>query len=135
MKNGEYELIIPPRNYPGKRYRGRYAYEHHVVWWQITGEIIKEGYTIHHRNERKRDNRPENLEKMTKEDHDKHHADEKKRTMIPLVCSFCGDTFERDIRQVRSKKKNGQKDFYCGRSCMAKHFGKGRSKIGRVAER
>lgn len=37
MRCGPYILIIPPPEYPGKKYRGRYAYEHHVVWWENTG--------------------------------------------------------------------------------------------------
>ncbi len=85
------------------------------MWWQNTGEAVAEGFTVHHVNDKKRDNRFENLEKMTKEDHDKHHVVAK--TMIPLVCGFCEIPFEREARQVRTKQKGGQITFYCGRSC------------------
>ena len=118
MKNGKYELIVPPADYPGKKYRGKYAYEHHVVWWQVTGEAVEKGYTIHHRNGHKRDNRFSNLEKLTKEEHDKHHSHDKPKTMIYLVCSFCEASFEREARQVRTKQKMGQTDFYCKRECL-----------------
>lgn len=31
MKNGDYILVIAPDWYRGKRYRGKYCYEHHLV--------------------------------------------------------------------------------------------------------
>ena len=31
MKSGNYILIKAPDNYPGKKYRGKYCYEHHYV--------------------------------------------------------------------------------------------------------
>lgn len=34
VKNGPYELVIAPEEYPGKKYRGRYAYEHRVNYWR-----------------------------------------------------------------------------------------------------
>jgi hypothetical protein len=56
MKNGDYNLIIAPIDYPGKRYRGRYAYEHIVEFWKTTGRLPIPGHIIHHDNENKRDN-------------------------------------------------------------------------------
>lgn len=64
MKNGPYELVVAPEDYPGKKYRDRYCYEHHLSYWRATGEVIKPGETIHHKNEQKLDNEPGNLEKM-----------------------------------------------------------------------
>ena len=73
MKNGPYILIIAPENYPGKKYRARYAYEHHVVFWENTGQLCKEGHVIHHKNEDKHDNRWGNLEEISKADHASTH--------------------------------------------------------------
>ena len=66
MKNGPYELVIPPPEYPGKRYRGRYAYEHRVNWWRKTKKNPDDfdGLIVHHKNDKKRDNSPDNLEQM-----------------------------------------------------------------------
>lgn len=73
MKNGPYELVVAPPGFPGKRYRGRYAYEHTVVWWQHTGEVPGPDETIHHKNENKRDNRFDNLERKTRSRHTRDH--------------------------------------------------------------
>ena len=69
MKNGPYELVVPPYRYPGKRYRGRYAYEHHVVWWETTGQAVGDGFVVHHKNGDRRDNDFGNLEVLPKGEH------------------------------------------------------------------
>lgn len=74
MRNGPYELVVAPDEYPGMKYRGRYCYEHHLVWWLKTGKTISADEVIHHVNGQKRDNRFCNLEKMTRSDHAKHHG-------------------------------------------------------------
>jgi len=61
MINGDYILIKPPVEYPGKRYRGKYVYEHHVIWWMNTGEILKDKEIIHHINHDKHDNSIESM--------------------------------------------------------------------------
>lgn len=87
MKNGPYELVAAPTEYPGFKYRGKYCYEHHLVWWRTTGEIIENPYCIHHKNEDKRDNSFSNLEKLTKSDHTSLHGFERAelfaRTRLP----------------------------------------------------
>ena len=126
MKNGEYTLVVAPYDYPGKRYRERYAYEHHVVWWKRTGETLKHGYHIHHVNEDKRDNRFENLVYLTQAEHHAIHAPTAATTRV--VCSNCGGVVTRTVRDIKQKRKNGQTDFYCNRRCMGAHFGRGRKK-------
>lgn len=72
MKNGPYELVIAPNNYDLKKYRGRYCYEHHLVWFENKSTIPK-GYVIHHKNGNHRDNNIENLELLTIKDHKQWH--------------------------------------------------------------
>jgi hypothetical protein len=72
MRNGPYILVIAPDEYPGKRYRGRYAYEHHLVWWQNTGQLVPPGFDLHHKDEVKTNNVFQNLELKT---HGGHVAD------------------------------------------------------------
>ena len=43
MKNGPYEMVIAPEEYPGRRYRNRYVYEHQLVWWKNTGKLVPKG--------------------------------------------------------------------------------------------
>lgn len=75
MRNGPYELVIAPAEYPGKKYRDRYVYEHHLVWWKATGEVPDyQVGNIHHKNGDKRDNRVENLERISRSRHSVLHA-------------------------------------------------------------
>ncbi len=115
MKNGPYILSLAPPEYPGKKYRGKYAYEHHLVWWKHSGFTIPEGYSIHHKNEEPHDNRLENLELISRSTHVKIHRP-KKDIGIALICGYCKCAFVRMRRNVIYKQKSGQKIFYCCRS-------------------
>lgn len=117
MKNGPYELIIAPAKYPGKRYRDRYAYEHHVVWWRSTGAVPPKGFEIHHINGDHRDNRIDNLALLTEKEHRTVHANLSRKPPIEFKCDFCGkvkEIFARDLRFRRKKNKNG---VFCSRKC------------------
>jgi hypothetical protein len=118
MKNGPYILIKPPEDYPGKLYRGKYAYEHQVVWWLHNKEIIKEPFIIHHKDENKHNNTIVNLEKKTRSKHQQEHHIEPK--YIELICGLCKITFKKRHKQWTTKNKQGQKIFYCSRECVGK---------------
>src|SRR4051812_41040161 len=99
MKNGPYELLIPPVDYPGKRYRGRYAYEHRVNWWKSTGKNPDDfpDQLVHHGDQDKRNNVPENLDMMERSKHTAHHAPERKsHDKICLNCKKPFSTFKYD---------------------------------------
>lgn len=67
-------MIVPPEDYTGKRYRGRYAYEHIVEFWKREGRLPKDGYVIHHKNGNKHDNSWGNIEEITPKNHNILHA-------------------------------------------------------------
>jgi len=118
MRNGPYILVVAPVGYPGKKYRGRYAYEHSVVWWQNTGRIVPRGWLVHHKNEDKHDNAFANLEaKRT----GKHTADHNAVAPTVLGCAYCGSKIERKRAEHEYRLSIGQTDFYCNRSCFGKH--------------
>lgn len=96
MKNGPYELIVPPDDYPGKRYRGRYAYEHRVTWWKKTGKNPDDFpmHFIHHANESRRDNDENNLHLMDKGEHQRHHNKNRAMPLDNRSCRHCGDAFQ-----------------------------------------
>lgn len=112
MRNGKYELIIPPVDYPGKRYRGRYAYEHHVVFWKTHGRLRSKDCVIHHKNDQKRENIPSNLEEKTWSDHSRLHNSLKPIKYTTLVCGWCKNEFKRPSRLY----KPDQDKNYCCRS-------------------
>lgn len=118
MKNGPYILVNAPIDYPGKKYRERYVYEHVLNWWKETNIIPPEGYQIHHKNGCKTDNRFCNLEMVFKSTHVKLHP--KKKEEFILICKWCQKPFKRDSRNYKTKVKLGQKNFYCCRSHQVK---------------
>jgi len=88
--------------------------QHRVVASEKVGRPLLPSEHAHHDNEVKTDNRPENLEVLTKAEHTRRHFGTG-RTMVALVCLGCGGSFERDVRRCNSK--------YCGRSCAARAGG------------
>ena len=104
MKNGPYTLVVAPENYPGKKYRGRYCYEHRLVFWKKNGHLPE---TVHHENTNKRDNNPKNLEGMSRPAHTKLHA--KPMKMFKGVCEQCGGPIE--------CRENGSPHRFCSHRC------------------
>ncbi len=125
MRNGDYELVKAPEDYPGKKYRGRYCYEHHLVWWENTGTIPAEDEILHHRNGKKRDNRYENLELKKNTEHSRYHTSQRGKTVATIRCPSCGKIFERDARLTHVKRKKPSMTF-CSKSCIGRFFYRGR---------
>lgn len=119
LKNGKYEFVIAPDKYPGKKYRGRYAYEHHVRWWKHTGITISPGMEIHHINGNHRDNRIDNLLLLSKKEHQKIHSELNRVPKAIVNCARCGKEKSLKPNNYRFKVKNGQKYFFCSQSCQA----------------
>ncbi len=133
MRNGPYILTKAPENYPGKKYRGKYVYEHHLVWWQETGEVVDTSvYLLHHLDENKHNNSFSNLAKRVRSEHSAEHAPTPEQ--VELRCDWCEGTFIRNARQHRSKVKNDYKHVFCSRSHQVKyqweHQGQGKKILG-----
>ena len=119
MRNGEYLLMVAPEDFPGLKYRGRYCYEHTLVYWQHTGKIPNSNECIHHKNEKKHDNQFKNLELKRKGQHVSDHAAKRGRMVVKLRCPSCHEVFERDRRQTHLGKRN-KKATFCSRQCGRK---------------
>ena len=50
-----------------------YAFEHRIVASEKLGRPLRPGEVVHHKNEKKTDNRPKNLEVMSASKHGRHH--------------------------------------------------------------
>lgn len=119
MKNGNYILVIAPQDYPGKKYRNKYAYEHHVVYWKAHKIIPTKTKVIHHKNHNKHDNKIENLELITAKKHNSNHS-KKPWTYVFLNCFYCGNQFRLRGNHYRTRIKYNNEKFYCDRSCQVK---------------
>lgn len=126
MKNGPYNLVIAPEEYPGKKYRGRYCYEHHLVWWKNFKEVPEKGQQIHHINGNHRDNRVKNLILVSEKEHRQIHGDmSRKKSRVPLICPQCGVDFLVKGNNYRFAQKNEPKrKFFCSKQCSGKYNGR-----------
>ncbi len=68
---------IATRDMPNyDKVHGMGIYEHHQVWYENTGHIVDSSKeVVHHKNGIKTDNRFENLQLLTIQEHDKLHSD------------------------------------------------------------
>ena len=85
---------------------------HEAVWRFHFGDI-PEGYVIHHRNRDKADNRIENLQLMTNEEHRAWHNQHDK---ISYRCDYCGKEIEKSVTG-RSGKLH-----FCSGQCWGRYI-------------
>lgn len=112
-------MVVAPKDYPGRLYRSRYVYEHQLVYWQNTGNLVPPGYIVHHKNEDKHDNRFENLELKTSSQHAADHNPEIES--IEHICGFCAKLFKLKPSKFRERIKQTESGLlFCGRSCNIK---------------
>lgn len=95
-------MPLPCQDFEGKRYyrlpTGYYMtggsqakYLHRSVWESDRGRPIPDGFLVHHMNDDKEDNRPENLAVMTKSLHNiLHHQGAKRPPAPPRFCTVAG---------------------------------------------
>ena len=81
-KNQGYRMIYMP-THPDAEKSGGYVFEHRLVMEQVMGRPLAAGEEVHHVNEVRNDNRPENLELLTKSEHMAHHANKRHRIGHP----------------------------------------------------
>lgn len=88
-------------------------YVHVVVMEAKLGRLLRRGEVVHHDNEDRLDNDPDNLVLTSKVGHGKEHA--RPQRQVGLTCANCGKKFKRRLGQEPSKK--GAKRAFCSRRC------------------
>ncbi len=85
---------------------------------KILGRKLKEKEVVHHIDGNPKNNSISNLRVMTWSAHSILHG-EGKKIRKKLKCPTCEKEIEIKMNFYRHKKKNGQKNFFCSRSCSA----------------
>lgn len=102
-------------DYP-KTYTMGYAKRYHIVWWLKTGELLPEGYVLHHKNGDKLDDRFENLELLRHGLHSQQHNQSRiEAARITCCCRRCSKPFF----LTRSRLNGGKygRGKYCSQKC------------------
>ncbi len=107
-------MVKAPSHFPGKLYRGKYCYEHVLVWWIHNKTIPNSDEIIHHLDRNKLNNTIKNLSLQSRSEHAKHHGQEQKSTKFILACTTCKRLFIRSKREVKEGLK------FCSRKCIGK---------------
>jgi HNH endonuclease len=149
---------VPPSPYRKRKRAGKTLYDHRLVMEAKLGRKLSSDEHVHHKNEQKKDNAPENLEVKTPKDHGRHHF---AKHPIEKTCAVCERVFEPqqphraraqvcgiecrraiimqkrlgarfwklDIEEIRHASAAGESHRSLGR-----RYGVGRQTIARIAE-
>lgn len=103
-----YQPDHPLANKAGKVYIHRYVASVKI------GRYVTSDEVVHHTDEVKTNNYPDNLEVMDIWEHAKHHAEGRKVPLEDVLCSVCKKEFS--VRKIRIEKSNS--GVYCSKYCF-----------------
>ncbi len=86
----------------------KWAYEHRLVAEKMVGRKLKKGEIVHHKDENKQNNSPNNLEVLNESQHRFIHKNNFRGGKIKLTCRQCKKVTE---------KYPSQKTIFCSKAC------------------
>ena len=120
IRKGDYDYALVP-DHPFATKNG-YVLYHRIVMENEIGRILNEDEVVHHINNKRRDNRIENLKLMNSTDHNKLHGESAGKTFVIFQCPVCKTIFEKEKRNSLDKGKNKKsKLFFCSKGCSSKY--------------
>jgi hypothetical protein len=115
LSSGGYIEVYMP-SHPRARKNG-YIFKHILVMEETLGRLVDPSEEVHHKDENKLNNVPENLEILSKSDHAKKTAQARReKNMIP--CGYCGEMTYKKPSAVKRKGRGGR--VFCSLSCVGK---------------
>lgn len=114
-----YKLAKPPSNYPGRVHKNGHVQEHRLVWWENTGDVVPDGYHIHHIDGDTRNNKFSNLAILTSSDHSKLHGKVRATIWEEATCQQCGAVhLKTKIRMEKIGRDPSR--IFCSKKCSGK---------------
>jgi hypothetical protein len=129
ISKGDYNYAIV-RGHPNAT-KNHYVLEHRIVMENKIGRILKRGEIVHHINEKKKDNRPENLQLIeSASTHTRSHSIQKGSPIAVIRCFNCGIEFERRMHNTWMYNRTKYKVTCCSPHCRGVVFQK--LQVGRI---
>lgn len=119
IKKGDYIYALVPEH--PRATKNGYVLMHRVVMENKLGRLLERNEDVHHKDENRKNNDPNNLEVRLHGEHQRLHAKERYpegRRKIALTCDNCGEEFERYANQVKKRDR-----VFCSRRCNGLYNG------------
>lgn len=116
VSKGEYIYAVVPEH--PNRTKNNYVLLHRVVKENEIGRLLTNREIVHHKDENKKNNEPDNLEITNRPSHCKLH-NSTGRLWVDFICPVCSIEFTRPHNKTIGKNIN-QIFFACSHSCRGK---------------
>ena len=110
VSKGDYSYAIVP-DHPAATKNG-YVLEHRVVMENKLDRLLLSNELVHHKNEIKKDNDPDNLVIKLRGVHEREHGLARGRQWVDLICPGCEKSFDRP-RGATFLLATGRGSFSC----------------------
>lgn len=84
---------------------------HRKIWEDFHGKKVPKGYVVHHKDHNKLNNKIENLELMSRSEHQRHHVMAHER--VEKKCNSCR-------QEYKTKVIYQSHSLFCSKKCKAK---------------
>lgn len=116
-KGGGYRYCRTDPPHPKRNKMGLYPY-HRVLMENQLGRLLEDGEDVHHKNEDKTDDRPENLEVKTQSQHAMDHQAHRVTALVTVACLRCKCAIEVKPHVLRQRMaRTGSDGIFCSRKC------------------